>query len=134
MKKLIGAALLVLASIGTAPAQAETADDIYRYFDILWKQAVPPVDACESGHRMTATCGRAADKLVCTANAIYVGLEESRLADRFPRQLSGLKRLLSEKADYLNDLHIDGHMRNPARMKAFEMRDFCRNIGAPLVP
>lgn len=134
MKKSTCVALLAFVSTVAVPAQAESSDDIYGYFDVLWDRAVPPADSCEASHRMNAACGLAADKLVCTANAIYVKIEESGLADRFPRQISGLNRLLSEKADYFNDLIFDGHMQNPADMGAFEMRDFCRDIGAPLVP
>ncbi|HEY8603749.1 hypothetical protein [Tsuneonella suprasediminis] len=134
MKQSICAVFLAFAGIVAAPAQAQSADEMYGRFDVLWDNAVPPVDSCESRNRIDAVCGRSADKLVCTANAIYVALEESGLADRFPRQISGLNRLLSQKADYFNKLITGGHMQNAADMGAFEMRDFCRDIGAPLIP
>ena len=134
MTKTICALSVMLAAIFAAPAPAQSADDIQHYFDILWDESVPRVDTCEANGQMSAICGIASDRLVCTANAIYVGLEQSGLRDEFPRQISGLNRLLSEKAAYFNRLIANGHMQNPADMEAFEMRNFCRGINAPLVP
>ena len=134
MKTLTLSCALVAIALTAGPARAETAQEIEGYFDDIWKYAVPPVDNCAAGKNEFGLCGREAEDLICSVNAMYFVLEESGMMGRFARDLTELNEQLSRHADYFEEMIEAGEMRNPATMPTAQMRQYCRELPSTIYP
>jgi len=134
MKTLTLSCALAAIALAAAPAHAETAQEIDGYFDDIWKYAVPPVDDCAAGNDEFDQCGRLAEDLICSVNAMYFVLDESGMMGRFARDLTELNEQLSRHAEYFNELIEAGKMRNPATMPTAQMRQYCRQLPSTIYP
>ena len=134
MKTFTLPCVLAAVALSASPAQAETAQEIDGYFEDIWKYAVPPVDACAAGNDEFDQCGRMAEDLICSVNAMYFVLEESGMMGRFARDLTELNEQLSRHAGYFEEMIEAGEMRNPATMPTAQMQQYCRQLPSTIFP
>jgi hypothetical protein len=131
--KRIAVLALMLAVLSLAmpqPALAETRSEINTSFDRAWNELEWLRDYCSLDDDFSESCGRSAERTICSVNALSAIIERSGEGRAFARALSEVYEELGDLSPYLNDLVSRGRMRNPAKMSTSQQIGFCREVGA----
>jgi hypothetical protein len=123
-------ALAALALITPQPALAETRAEINASFDRVWNELEWLGDYCSLDDDFSESCGRSAEKAICSVNALSAIIERSGEGRAFARALSKVYDELGDLGPYLDELLSRSRMRNPSRMNTSQQISFCRQIGA----
>jgi hypothetical protein len=132
MKKLgtLGSALAVVAMLTPQPALAETQREINASFDRVWTELDRLSNYCSLDDDFSESCGRSAEKAICSVNALSAIIERSGEGRAFAEALSEVYYELGDLAPYLEEILSRGRMQNPAGMSTSEQVRFCREAGA----
>ncbi len=123
-------ALAVVAMLTPQPSLAETRDEINASFDRVWNELEWLGDYCSLDDDFSESCGRSAEKTICSVNALSAIIERSGEGRAFARALSEVYNELEDLGPYLDELLSRGRMQNPAKMSTSQQIRFCREAGA----
>lgn len=122
--------LAVVALFTSQPGLAETQREINASFDRVWNELEWLGDYCSLDDDFSESCGRSAEKAICSVNALSAIIERSGEGRAFARALSEVYDELGDLGPYLDELLSRGRMQNPSRMNTSQQISFCREIGA----